>query len=300
VTTTIVHDNKISRLQGGQQELLDIALEAYAIDGAIKDARCGDGKLTAAELNGFKVMITKADGSTEVKTMAELGITELGLNGDTTEIVLPDGRALGPWAIRATDECGKPLSPKPSTLAGRAAITAQATYTRNGVTGTLADVTLVAERDGHRVVQTTSTDASGTRTTISKAYDAAGSLVYAMTSVSNATGTNIANSYDDNCDGVIDRLQSIVTSTTALGVKTELLINKQGNATATAVTTSRQETVTSADGKTISINRDGTGGGWWDQRESRVTNTDSSRVVRTSTTDAANDNNRQFAFEDAA
>jgi EF hand len=91
----------------------------------------GDGKLTAAELANFKVMITKADGSTEVKTMAQLGITELGLNGDTTEIVLPDGSV----------------------------ITAQANFIRNGVTGTLADVTLVAEKEGHRVVQTVTTDA---------------------------------------------------------------------------------------------------------------------------------------------
>jgi Ca2+-binding RTX toxin-like protein len=210
----------------------------------------GDSKLTGAELNGFKVMVTKADGSTEVKTMAELGITEIALNGDTTEIVLPDGSV----------------------------ITAQATYTRNGVTGTLADVTLVAEKDGHRIVQTTGVDAANTRTTTTKAYDKAGVLLYSITSVSNATGTNISNSYDDNGDGVVDRLQTVVTTTNAQGVKSELLINKLGNNASTAVVTSRQETVTSADGKTITVYRDSTGGNWWDSRETRVTNADNSRT----------------------
>ncbi len=53
----------------------------------------GDGKLTAADagFSQFKVMVTKPDGSTEAKTLAELGITEINLEGDATEITLPDG-----------------------------------------------------------------------------------------------------------------------------------------------------------------------------------------------------------------
>ena len=53
----------------------------------------GDGKLTVADaaFAQFKVMVTNPDGSTTAKTLAELGITEINLDGDATEILLPDG-----------------------------------------------------------------------------------------------------------------------------------------------------------------------------------------------------------------
>ncbi len=122
----------------------------------------------------FKVLVTKPDGSTESKTLAELGITEINLEGDATEITLPDGSR----------------------------ITAQTTFTRsNGTTGTVADTVLMAEADGHHVVQTTTTDAAGTRTVETKAYDAGGNLAYAITSVTSVDGLSISNSYDDNGDG---------------------------------------------------------------------------------------------------
>ncbi|MEZ5751017.1 MAG: hypothetical protein R3D60_03280 [Paracoccaceae bacterium] len=52
----------------------------------------GDGKLTAADstFGSFKVMVTKADGTTEAKTLSQLGITEIDLRGDATRIELPD------------------------------------------------------------------------------------------------------------------------------------------------------------------------------------------------------------------
>jgi hypothetical protein len=40
------------------------------------------------------VQVTKADGSLEVKTLGELGITEIDLTADATEILLPDGSAI--------------------------------------------------------------------------------------------------------------------------------------------------------------------------------------------------------------
>ena len=53
----------------------------------------GDVKLTAAdaEFAKFKVMVTNANGSTTVMTLAALGITEINLTADTTQITLPDG-----------------------------------------------------------------------------------------------------------------------------------------------------------------------------------------------------------------
>jgi len=54
---------------------------------AVFDTR-DDGKLTAADSTfaSFKVMVTKADGATEAKTLALLGITEIDLIGDATRI----------------------------------------------------------------------------------------------------------------------------------------------------------------------------------------------------------------------
>lgn len=53
----------------------------------------GDGKLSAAdaEFAKFKVMVTNADGSTSVRTLAELGITEIDLTANATRIEMPDG-----------------------------------------------------------------------------------------------------------------------------------------------------------------------------------------------------------------
>ena len=56
----------------------------------------GDGKLSAAdaEFAKFKVLVTNADGSTTVKTLAELGITEINLTANAVNIALPDGSVI--------------------------------------------------------------------------------------------------------------------------------------------------------------------------------------------------------------
>ena len=100
----------------------------------------GDGKLTSAdgEFAKFKVLVTKADGGSEVKTLAELNITEIDLTGDATRIELADGSM----------------------------ITGQTSFTRgDGTTGTVADATLASEVQGYRVDEVTSTDGDGNTVT---------------------------------------------------------------------------------------------------------------------------------------
>ena len=80
----------------------------------------GDGKLTLDELNGFKVMKTNPDGSLTAVTLASLGITQINLTEDATQITLPDGSQ----------------------------ITGQATFVMGGQTRTLANTTLATEADG--------------------------------------------------------------------------------------------------------------------------------------------------------
>ena len=218
-----------------------------------------DGVLTEADARfaEFKIMVTNADGSTTARTLTELGITSINLTADATNITLADGSM----------------------------ITGQAQFTRvvGGVASTsiVGDVTLVAESDGNRVTQQVSTDSNGNRVVVSNSYDASGDLAYRITSTSNPAGTLITNKYDDNGDGVDDRIQTITTATDALGVKTETLVNYAGNDIATAVLVNQQVTSTSSDGKSVSIQRDSTGGGWFDQVETRSTASDGTRSIVT-------------------
>jgi hypothetical protein len=82
-----------------------------------------------------------------------------------------------------------------------------------------------------------------------------------------------------------------ITTTTTSGVKTEVLINKSGApGVSTMVLENSAQSITSADGKVITINRDSNGSavydangnkvsGWFDQQEIRTTNTDGSRTT---------------------
>ncbi|WP_263846350.1 FG-GAP-like repeat-containing protein [Roseobacter sinensis] len=212
-----------------------------------------DGVLDAndARFADFKVLVTNADGSTTARTLTELGITSINLTADTTRIELPDGSM----------------------------ITGQTSFTRSdGSTGTVANATLVAEAQGYRVEQDESTDIAGNRVVVSTAHTATGDVAYVITSVTSPDGSSILNSYDDDGDGVVDRLQEISTQEGG-GNKIETVVNKTGSDAATAILTSRVVTTTSADGGDVTIQRDSTGGGWFDQEEIRTTAPDGSRSI---------------------
>lgn len=213
----------------------------------------GDGKLTAADLAfaKFKLLVTNADGSMTVKTLAELGITEIDLRGDTTNITLPDGSV----------------------------ITGQTTFTKSdGTTGTVADTVLVAEANGHKVVQQATVDGNGNRVVTNTGYADDGSIAFVQKTVTSPNGLNVTNSFDDDGDGVYDRVQTVTTVINGNGSKTETLVNMIGANAATAITVNRTVTTTSADSKVVTTERDSTGGGWFDQREVRTKNADGSYV----------------------
>jgi hypothetical protein len=140
----------------------------------------GDGKLTAAdtEFAKFKVLVTNADGSTTVMTLAQLGVTAINLTANAVNIGLPDG----------------------STITG------QTTFTRaNGTTGVVANTTLVAEADGHRVVELVATDGSGNRVVTQTGYGADGGVAFRIVTTTSPSGNAVLRLYDDNGDGVTDR-----------------------------------------------------------------------------------------------
>ncbi|WP_245008838.1 calcium-binding protein [Pseudovibrio brasiliensis] len=214
----------------------------------------GDGVLSAedAAFAKFKLLVTNPDGSTSVKTLTELGITQINLTADATNIELSDG----------------------SVIAG------QTTFTRaDGTTGTVGDMKLAASDMGYRVDQVESVDGAGARTLIATAYESDGSKAYEIHSLTSADGLVLTNRYDDNGDGVTNRIQSIVTVVGSDGSRTQTESNFAGSDMASAVLRSRTQTTTSADGNTLTIERDMTGGGWFDQREVRATQSDGSKAI---------------------
>ena len=214
----------------------------------------GDGVLNATDTDfqKFKVMVTLADGSTVSKTLAELGITEINLTADASNIELSDGSV----------------------------ITGKSTFTRaDGSTGTIGDMLLASEKQGHRVVQAESVDGSGMRSLTTTAYAADGSKAYEILSEVSSDGLSVTNRYDDDGDGVIDRIQIIETVVNGDGSRTETERNFSGSDLATAILTSREVTTKSADHKVEIIERDSMGGGWFDQRETRTEAVDGSLTI---------------------
>ncbi len=65
--------------------------------------------------------------------------------------------------------------------------------------------------------------------------------------------------------------------------RTETRVNKLVTSAAMAVLANRTVTTTAVDGKSVTIQRDTTGGGWFDQVETRVQAADNSRTHTTTT-----------------
>jgi hypothetical protein len=163
----------------------------------------GDGKLSAAdaEFAKFKVMVTNADGSTTVMTLAALGITEINLTANTVNIELPDGSV----------------------------ITGQTTFMRtNGTTGTVANTTLTADAAGYRVVETATINFAGERVLTQTGYDKDGGVAFRVISFTIPSGTASLRMYDDNGDGVTDRVRRIDRVTNGGGSKVETVVNRLG------------------------------------------------------------------------
>lgn len=109
-----------------------------------------DGKLTSADADWalFKVMVTNADGTTTLRTLADLGITEINLVSNNQEVTLPDG----------------------SKILGTAS------FTIGGVTRTAADTKLAYEVAGYVVTQTMTVNGNGSTTVVSRGTAPSGSL----------------------------------------------------------------------------------------------------------------------------
>jgi hypothetical protein len=195
-----------------------------------------DGELDSddADWSDFKVMVTNIDGTTSLETLSSLGITGINLTTNNQLVLLPDGSR----------------------------VTGETTYTKSdGTTGTAADAVFAYDSTGYVVAQTVTHIGDGSTTIDNKAFTTSGTLANEITSTISASGTSKTTIFDDDGDGVADRVQTDTTATNGDGSKTETIANYNGNGTSL---TGEQVTTTSADGKTTTISRDATGSGHYD------------------------------------
>ncbi|WP_316172279.1 FG-GAP-like repeat-containing protein [Bradyrhizobium sp. SZCCHNRI3037] len=210
-----------------------------------------DGKLDSgdAEWSKFKVMVTNADGTTQLQTLDQLGITSINLTTNNQKLQLADGSS----------------------------IDGTTTYSKSdGTTGTAADVTFAYDADGYVVARTTTVNADGSTTIDNKAFSSGGSLARETISTTSADGKSVIVRRDSDGDGVIDSTETDNTLRNADGSTTLSVTNFQGTSTRV---TSRTVTTTSADLKTITIGRDSAGSGVFDQFETDVWNASGSLTV---------------------
>ncbi len=190
----------------------------------------------------FKVMVTNADGTTSLQTLSSAGIASIDLISNNQEVELSDG----------------------SKIAGTAS------YTKTGGgTGKVADAKLSYDSNGFVVSQTVTHNGDGSTTVDNKATNPNGSLANETVATTSSTGLSVTTKFDDDGDGVFDRVETRVMVANGDGSHTETLSRYDGSGT---ILTSKQVTTTSADTKTVSISRDSTGSGSYDQTETDVIN----------------------------
>jgi len=165
-----------------------------------------NAQLDAGDANWskFGVVVTNADGTTQLRTMAQLGISSINLTPNNQRIVLPDG----------------------SSIEG------ESTYTRtDGTTGIAADVMLAYDRNGYLVQTTITHNADGSTTIDSKALNSDGSLASETISRTSADGKTVTISKDSDGDGVIDGIETKVTVLNANGSTTRTVTDFDGTGT---------------------------------------------------------------------
>ena len=92
----------------------------------------------------------------------------------------------------------------------------------------MANTTLTADAAGYRVEESAVTNVAGERVLTQTGYAADGGVAFRVISATNPAGTASVRFYDDNGDGVTDRLQRIDKVTNGDGSKTETVANRVG------------------------------------------------------------------------
>ena len=213
----------------------------------------GNGLLDAgdAQWAQFRVMVTNADGTTTARSLAELGIQSINLITDETHYDFKDGSKIEGETI----------------------------FTRtNGTTGKAVSMALAGEAAGYVVTETRTVDAAGAVTVFLEVRGTDGALVRTMSRLTSADGNSVTIRFDDDGNGVVDRVLTDATVLNADGSRARTETSRTG----AGVLIDTKTTVTSADGRTITITRDEQGGGFATERETQVTAADNSLTVTVS------------------
>jgi Ca2+-binding RTX toxin-like protein len=205
-----------------------------------------NGKLDKgdARFEAFRVLVTNADGTTTMRTLDELGISEIDLTPNAVEIVLDDG----------------------SVISGKTTFKQKV----NGVdvTRTAAAVTFATEAQGYALDAIANTVNQDGTTIVSRARNADGSLARSVTTTTKGNLRTIL--FDHDGDTVTDEVQTIETSQAVVSGKTVTteVTTVKNNGGILLYKTIKQ---TSDAGNTVSIQRDSRGGGYFDETELRET-----------------------------
>lgn len=190
------------------------------------------------EFSKFRVIVTKTDGTTEVKTLENAGVLSIKLTTDSTEYALSDGSSINGMTIY--DKVG-------------------------GGTGKAAAVTFAAETQGYAVENSVATDGNGVTTVTNVGRTADGGIANVTVTKTSADGNDRTIKFDADGDGVFDQIQTIEKEIVA-GVQIETITNHTGG----GVLINETKTETSADGSTVTISSDTRGGGYYNEIETRV------------------------------
>lgn len=186
-----------------------------------------------AQWSSFKVLVTKADGTTELKTLAELDIASIGLISNNQEISFADG----------------------SKISGTT------TFTRTDTTtGTAGDASFAFDADGY-VITETPPEIDGDDTLLTRVISRAdGSIAGRAELRVSSDGLTRTTRFDDTGDGVFDRMERDETTVdSGTGVRTRVVTmfadgDNDGNGYGEIVT-DREVTVTNSDQSLITITR---------------------------------------------
>ena len=208
-----------------------------------------DGVLNASDtsFDSFRILVTNADGTSTLETLAQAGVTSINLTANAYQNSLPDGSS----------------------------IDGETTFTKSdGTAGTAATVNLVYDSTDYDVRQTVGTGTSSATAITNTLLNPDGSLAGTVTTVTSADHLTKTTTTADS-GGVVVNTQTDTTAVNAGGSTTETLTDKN----ASGIVLDKTVTDTSADGKTVTIARDTTGSGYTNRLETSVTSTDGSTSV---------------------
>lgn len=217
-----------------------------------------DGVLNASDSSwsDFYVLVTNADGTTTLETMAQAGVTSINLTPNSYKQVFTDG----------------------SSIQG------ETTFTRSdGTVGTAATVSFAYSSADYTVQQTVTQNADGSTTVTNAAYNPDGTLAETIAATTSADGLS-KSTVTSNGSGIV--LDTQTDDTVVNGnTTTETLTDTNGSGVVldSTVTTTVATGATAPDGspvQTVTIDRDPTGAGYTAQQEVDTTNADGSTSVQ--------------------